>query len=101
MLPKFEIIIKPEAENDFVQIKEWYEDSSLGLGSKFSDKFIDTLKKISNNPYYCFNVGFGYRRAYINSFPYNIFFRIENNIVIVLGIFHQHRDPEAWQERIG
>lgn len=99
MLPKFEIILKPEAEKDIIAIRDWYEETSSDLGKRFLDNFIATLKKLEQNPQYCLNVGFGYRRANIKDFPYSIFLRIEDRTVFILGVFHQHRDPEEWQKR--
>jgi plasmid stabilization system protein ParE len=32
-------------------------------------------------------------------FPYNIFFRIDAEMITIVAVFHTSRRPEAWQER--
>ena len=99
MLPRFNILIKPEAELDFLEIRDFYENVSNELGVRFNEAFIASLMKIERNPFHCFSVGKGFRRAAIRDFPYNIYFEIEESIVVIFGIFHQHRDPGEWQKR--
>ncbi|HSK14380.1 MAG TPA: type II toxin-antitoxin system RelE/ParE family toxin [Phnomibacter sp.] len=92
-------MIKPEAESDFIEIRDRYEDVSNGSGTRFFLDLTTTLEKIKRNPQYCFNVGHGYRRANIQDFPYSVYFQKEEKRVIIFGIFHQHRDPKEWQKR--
>ena len=99
MLPGFDILIKPDAESDFLEIRDYYENISNELGQKFTEAFIDALLKIERNPFHCFSVGEKFRRAVIRDFPYNVYFEIEESVVVIFGIFHQHRDPEEWQKR--
>ncbi len=32
-------------------------------------------------------------------FPYSIYYRMEGNEVVVLGVLHIRRDPKEWQSR--
>jgi plasmid stabilization system protein ParE len=96
---EYEILIKPGAELDAVEISDWYENELPGLGQRFLENYVQTLRIIERNAKYCLNLGDGYRRAHINRFPYNVYFLIEENKAIILGILHQHRDPEEWQKR--
>lgn len=96
---EFEILIKPGAEFDAIEISDWYENVLPGLGRRFLENYLDTLHIVQRNAQFCFNVGDGYRRAHINRFPYNVYFSIDGNKAIILAILHQHRDPEEWQKR--
>ncbi|PJA25613.1 MAG: hypothetical protein COX57_02415 [Alphaproteobacteria bacterium CG_4_10_14_0_2_um_filter_63_37] len=40
------------------------------------------------------------RRAVVRHFPYAIFYRLEERRLIVLAVFHGHRDPAIWQRRL-
>lgn len=95
----FEIVIKSGAELDAIDISDWYENKLPGLGLRFLENYVQTLRIIERNAEYCLNLGNGYRRAHINRFPYNVYFLIEGNTAIILAIIHQHRDPEEWQKR--
>ena len=39
------------------------------------------------------------RIAFTSRFPYGIHFIVENNEIIVIGIYHASRNPERWIER--
>lgn len=39
------------------------------------------------------------RRAQMGTFPYAVFFRVEGDVVTVLGVLHLHRHPKAWKRR--
>jgi plasmid stabilization system protein ParE len=39
------------------------------------------------------------RRALVRRFPYSIFYEIEPQQIIVYGVFHGARDPDAWKRR--
>jgi len=41
----------------------------------------------------------GVRRAITRRFPYSIYYRMERNEVVVLGVLHMRRDPKEWQSR--
>src|SRR5262245_33412846 len=40
------------------------------------------------------------RRALLKRFPYCVYYRVEEQIVQIIGVFHAKRDPAAWQARI-
>jgi plasmid stabilization system protein ParE len=39
------------------------------------------------------------RRTLIRRFPYQIFFILEKNRIVVLAVFHTKRRPKRWQAR--
>ena len=39
------------------------------------------------------------RRAFMRRFPYGVFYRVEEDQIIVVGVFHARRDPKRWQAR--
>jgi toxin ParE1/3/4 len=38
-------------------------------------------------------------RMLVRRFPFGIFYRIEDTVVIVIAVFHASRDPFKWKER--
>jgi plasmid stabilization system protein ParE len=39
------------------------------------------------------------RRALVRRFPYAIFYEIGSREIVVYGVFHGARDPQAWRRR--
>ena len=42
----------------------------------------------------------GIRRVPVRRFPYSIFYYVEREHIVVLGVFHSRRDPRNWQRRM-
>lgn len=41
----------------------------------------------------------GVRRAVLRRFPYAIYFRERDDLLVVLAVFHGRRNPLVWQRR--
>ena len=93
------MIIRPEAEADLVDARNWYEEQRQGLGAEFLLCVEEVLERISRMPEMHAVVYEGVRRALTRRFPYAIYYRIEANEIVVLGILHIRRDPRGWQSR--
>ena len=93
------MIIRPEAEADLVHARNWYERQRAGLGAAFLLCVEEVLERIDRTPEIYTAVYQNVRRAFTRRFPYAVYYRIEVNEVVVLGIFHTHRDPREWQAR--
>jgi plasmid stabilization system protein ParE len=81
-----ELILRPEAEADLTEAFEWYEARASGLGFEFVRSVDSLLSSIC--------------RALTRKFPYEIFFVLETETVIILAVFHAKRNPNRWRERI-
>jgi toxin ParE1/3/4 len=40
------------------------------------------------------------RRALVRRFPYAVYYRLEDERIVVLAIVHTSRDSAVWQERL-
>jgi len=40
------------------------------------------------------------RRAVVQRFPFVIYYQIEEEIIVVLGIIHASRNPHDWKKRL-
>jgi plasmid stabilization system protein ParE len=77
----------------------WYETQKAGLGSEFVEEIERALQAGCEAPQR-FPVALrDVRRARVQRFPYFIFFRVRNNQLIVLSVFHVRRHPTVWRER--
>lgn len=94
------VVLRPVARDDVIEAWTWYESQRPGLGGDFLGCVDAALAVIARDPNLATDVGDGIRRALIRRFPYGIFFLIEGERVVVLGVLHQRRNPRAWQQRL-
>ncbi len=85
----------PEVEEDVINGYVWYETKSRGLGEDFLRMFYASANEIPWNPLRYPRVYQDFRRRLIRRFPYAIYFTIENDQIILFGLFHCARNPQA------
>jgi len=91
----------PEVETDVHNGRLWYEEKSLGLGEEFLRVFYTCSEELARNPLAHQKVHGEFRRYLLRRFPYAIYFRIEEDRVIVFGLFHCARDPRRLRRELG
>ncbi len=96
---KYELIIKPKAEEDLSETFEWYEERRKGLGYDFLLQVEAGLRFIEN-PLAFPKKYEGARRHLVRRFPYTIIYRVEDSKVVVLGVIYGGRDPKWIKKRI-
>lgn len=85
----------PEVEEDVINGYVWYESKSRGLGDDFLRMFYAYTNDILWSPLRYPKVYQDFRRRLLRRFPYAIYFEIENDQIIVFGLFHCARNPQA------
>lgn len=90
----------PEVEEDAFGGFVWYETKSPGLGEEFLRVFYACAGEIPRNPLLYPKVQGEFRRRLLRRFPYAIYFRIEDDTIIVYGVFHCARDPRTVGARL-
>jgi plasmid stabilization system protein ParE len=85
---------RPEIEKDLITGYLWYEEKNKGLGEEFLRVFYAQLRGISENPLLFRKVRKEIRRSILKRFPYAVYFQIENQDIIVFGLFHCARNPD-------
>jgi len=90
-----ELRFLPEVEEDVLAGYVWYEAKALGLGEEFLRMFYAQACGILDNPLMFPKVYGDFRRRLLRRFPYAVYFFIEDEHVIVAGLFHGARDPDA------
>jgi hypothetical protein len=68
------VVFRPEAENEVLETRRWYEERREGLGAEFASAFDAIVERIVTSP-----LAFAYahgetRRAVLQRFPYAIAF---------------------------
>src|SRR5689334_14349994 len=93
------VIIRPEAEADIADSQAWYERQQEGLGDEFLERVGEVLKKVELMPELHRVIYHGVRRAQTRRFPFTVYYLIEADQVVVIGVFHSRRDPRVWKSR--
>jgi toxin ParE1/3/4 len=91
--------IRLDAEADLRAAFLWYETQRSGLGADFLLCFEESLQRMRRNPEIYPRVYKMLRRCWLRRFPYGVFFLVEDETIIVVGVFHARRDPTCWRQR--
>ena len=89
---KWRLVVRPRAEADLRDARDWYESQRAGLGAEFIAQIDATIQVLIRDPqrhpvYYR-----GFRRVLARRFPYKLFYRLEDDRIIVFRILHGRRD---------
>lgn len=93
------LIITAEAEEDFTEVKDWYDQQRRGLGQDFVLCVEEALERIRRIPQGAREVYPGVRRVVVRRFPYGVFYRVDPDQIAVIAVYDCRRDPRGWQER--
>jgi plasmid stabilization system protein ParE len=92
------VLFRPEAEEEVLEARQWYESRSEGLGTRFAQAAASLLARIESNPRAFPRVHGATRRAVLTGFPYAIYFRTDHQHIVILAV-HGRQDPSRWQTR--
>jgi plasmid stabilization system protein ParE len=91
--------IRPEAERDLEEARDWYEARREGLGGEFLTAVDDVFARMEMFPESYAPVYRGVRPARLHRFPYVVYYRITDTCLEVLAVLHGSRNPRAWRSR--
>lgn len=80
------------AEADVAEAAEWYESQRAGLGTEFISAVQEAGHQLCANPLRYPLAFASVRRARVGRFPYGLFFFMDGEVVVVLGVLHNKRD---------
>ena len=92
------IVFRPQAEAEALEVRQWYESRRAGLGREFGQALDTLVERIASNPVAFPRAHLETRRAVFSRFPYAIYFRVEDDVVVVLAV-HGRQHPTRWQRR--
>jgi plasmid stabilization system protein ParE len=96
----YQLIIRPAADEDLEEASAWYEKKQPGLGKRFLSSVDATLEKLRQRPDFGIIVHKQLRRANVKRFPYGIFYIVEAERLVIVGVLHARRAPRHWKARL-
>lgn len=92
------VVFRPQAEDDVLEARAYYESRRVGLGREFGVAVEALVTRIADNPLLFPKVDNETRRAVLSRFACAIYFRLSDEVAVVLAI-HGRQNPSRWQTR--
>jgi plasmid stabilization system protein ParE len=96
----YEVQVRRAAELDVAEAQLWYEAQRSGLGTEFHSEVSQVIDRLAETPLIYQVVYRDVRRAIVHRFPYLIWYRILDEVVVVLACTHGKQDPEQVKARL-
>ena len=92
-------IVRPAAAADIDDAFLWYEAQRPGLGGEFLAAADTLISAIAQHPLRYPVARRNTRRALMRRFPYAMYFRVYDEVIVVVACMHGRRNPRRWQVR--
>jgi toxin ParE1/3/4 len=89
----------PEAETEFEEAINYYEECEPGLGEDFALEVASTIDRIIAHPKAWPILEGDIRRCMTNRFPFGVLYSGEPDGIFILAVMHLHRRPDYWKNR--
>ena len=91
--------VQPEAADEANVAFNWYEDHRPGLGDEFYRELARGFEFVMENPLLSRVVYRGLRKRKLDRFPYLVVYRVSEEELSVVSVFHGSRNPMIWKKR--
>jgi plasmid stabilization system protein ParE len=91
--------IQPEAADEANHAFNWYEDQQPGLGNEFYRELARCFEFIVEHPLWSKVAYRGLRTRNLDRFPYLVIYKVTEEELSVVSVFHGNRNPNLWKKR--
>lgn len=92
--------LHPEARIDLKESKAFYRRRSPLAAVAFAQEIDAALSRIAESPWRYPAGDYGTREFVLPwRFPYTIVYRIQENLIVIIAVAHQSKEPGYWQHR--
>ena len=89
----YSLRLRPELVDDAAAAFAWYEAAAVGLGHEFLRCYFAAVAIVQREPLLFRKVHRDFRRVLLGRFPYAVYFRIEEQTVVIFLLIHGARNP--------
>jgi plasmid stabilization system protein ParE len=89
-----ELVVHETAEQDLRDAVDYFGQFDRQVA--FAEALDDLFQRLQQAPFVYRAVEGELRRALLRRFRYSVFYVVEANRVVILGVQHQRRDPAGW-----
>ena len=93
------VIWHPEIQGEIDEGVDYYFEKQPGVEDEFIDSLEAAVRKLLKDPTFSREFDPPYRRVVANRFPYQIIYRVGEDILWILAVRHQSRRPGYWKDR--
>jgi plasmid stabilization system protein ParE len=95
------LVYSPDALRDMEAARDWYDNHREGLGDEFLGALKARIELVLQFPGAFSRARKGYRVASLDSFPYAVVYRYDDDEFRIAGVIHTSRGPNVWRDRLG
>ena len=88
------------ADQEVDDAVRWYEEQATGLSRDFLDELDLVVRLVRIYPLMGIQIEPEIRRFLFTRFPYSLIYGIDQEMIIIIAVAHQHRKPRYWADRI-
>ncbi|NEW59882.1 type II toxin-antitoxin system RelE/ParE family toxin [Sulfurovum sp. bin170] len=81
------------AQLEIEDSKSYYNLQQKNLGDRFKKHIQDSIDNIIKSPTLYPKITPQLHRVVVHKFPYNIFYALLDDTIIIVSVAHQHREP--------
>lgn len=89
-----------EADDEFREAARYYEREAPGVGLAFITEVHRAISFVLAHPRTSKKVRNRIRSKLLVHFPYNVYYTIESDVILIIAVAHQKRRPAYWQKRL-
>ena len=93
------IYFHPEAQQDFKEAINYYNECRTGLGNQFAVQVNKSINQIKAFPEAWSLISKRTRRIMTNRFPFGIIYSFEKDQIIILAVMQLNKKPNYWKSR--
>lgn len=94
------LVFTVDSEVDIDAITLWYLNISSQLSLRFLNDLESTLNKTTHQPLTSSKVSKSIYKRKLKIFPYNVYFKISKDSIVVIGVIHFKRHSRVLRKRL-
>ena len=87
------------AETEVDEAVSWYQEKSPDESLKFLDELDRVVRLVAGYPLIGVETEPEIRSFVFSRFPYSLVYGTEENVLVVIAVAHQSRQPRYWSDR--